>query len=86
MNLKKTYDSIRREVLYIVFIEFGISMKLARLIMCLNGTYNNVLIIKHSSDAFPIHNGLKLGNALLPFVSNFALKYTIRKIKKIKWD
>jgi hypothetical protein len=27
INFKKTYDSFRREVLYIILIEFGIPMK-----------------------------------------------------------
>jgi hypothetical protein len=35
------YDSVRREVLYNIFIEFGVTMKLVRLIkMCLNETYS----------------------------------------------
>jgi hypothetical protein len=34
------HDSVRREVLYNILIEFGIPMKLVRLIkMCLNETY-----------------------------------------------
>ena len=36
-DFKKAYDLVRREVLYNILIEFGIPMKLARLIkMCLN--------------------------------------------------
>jgi hypothetical protein len=42
-------------------------MKLVRLIkMCLNETYSKVHIGKHLSDNFPIQNGLKQGDALLP--------------------
>jgi hypothetical protein len=38
---KKVYDSVRREVLYSIIIEFGVQMKLVTLIkMCLNETYN----------------------------------------------
>ena len=41
VDFKKAYDSVRREVLYNLLIEFGIPMKLVRLItMCLNETYS----------------------------------------------
>jgi hypothetical protein len=43
IDLKKAYNSVRREVLYNILIEFGILMKLVRLIkMCLNETYSKV--------------------------------------------
>jgi len=47
-------------------------MKLVRLIkMCLNGTYSRAPVGKHLSDMFPIKNGLKQGDALLPLLLNF---------------
>jgi hypothetical protein len=64
---------VRREVLNNILIEFGISMKLVRLIkMFLSETYSKVRIGKHLSDSFPIQNGLKQGDALSPLLSNFA--------------
>jgi hypothetical protein len=39
IDFKKAYDLFRREVLYNILIEFGIAMKLVRLVkMCLNET------------------------------------------------
>jgi hypothetical protein len=37
---------------------------------------------KHLSDNFPIQNGLKRGDALLPLILNFALEYAIRKVQE----
>jgi hypothetical protein len=51
-------------------------------IMCFNETYNKVHIGKYISDNFPIQNGLKQGDALLPLLFNFALEYTIRKVQE----
>jgi len=47
-------------------------MKLVRLIkMCLIETYSRVHVGKHLSDMFPMKNGLKQGDALLPLLFNF---------------
>jgi signal recognition particle subunit SEC65 len=39
-------------------------------------------ICKFLSDKFPIQNGLKRGDALLPLLLNFALDYAIRKVQE----
>jgi hypothetical protein len=58
-DFKKAYDSQMMEVLYNILIEFGVPMKLFRLIkMCLNETYSKVCISKHLADTFHIQNGL----------------------------
>jgi hypothetical protein len=61
-------------------MKIGISVKLVRLLkMCLNETYSKFHIGKHLSDAFPIQNSLKKGDALLPLLFSFASEYAIRK-------
>jgi len=54
--------------LYNIFIEFGIPMKLVRL-------------IKNVSDMFPITNGLKQGDTFWPLLFNFTLEYAIRRVQ-----
>jgi sorting nexin-29 len=83
IDFKKAYDSVQREVLYNILVEFGIPKELVRLIkMCLNETYSKVRIGKLLSDTFPIQNGLKQGDALSPLLFNFALEYAIRKVQE----
>jgi hypothetical protein len=69
--------------LYNILIEFGVPLKLVRLItMCLNKTSSKVRIDKHFSDTLPIQNRLKQGHALSPLLFNFVLEYAIRKVQK----
>jgi len=68
--------------LYSIFIEFGIPMKLVRLIkMCLTGTCSRVRVGKNLSYMFHIRNGLKKGDALSPLLFIFALEYAIRRVQ-----
>jgi hypothetical protein len=83
IDFKKAYDSVRREELYSILIEFGIPRKLVGLIkMCLNETYSTVRTGKNLSDKFIVQNGLKRGNALSPLTFNFALKYAVRRVQR----
>jgi hypothetical protein len=83
VDFKKSYDSVRIEVLYNIFNEFGTPRRLVGLIkMCLNETYSRVRIGKNLSDKFTIQNGLKKGDSLSPLLFNFALEYVIRKVQE----
>ena len=85
IDFKKAYDSVRREVLCNILIEFGIPVKLVRLIkMCLNETYCRVRVGKYLSDMFAVKNSVKEGDALSPLLFNFALEYAIRRLET-KW-
>jgi hypothetical protein len=69
IDFKKAYDSVGREVLYKILIEFGIPRKLLKLIkMNLNETCSRVRVGKNVSDRFPIRNVLKQGDALSPML------------------
>ena len=89
IDFKKAYDSVKREVLDNILTEFGIPKKLVRLIkMCLSETYSRVRVGRFLSDAFPIHCGLKEGDALSPLLFNCALEYAIRRVQenRIGWN
>jgi len=81
IDFKKAYDSVRREVLYNILIEFCIPMKLVRLIkVCMNENHSRVWVGKNLSDMFSFRNGLKQGDALSPLLFNCALEYAIRRV------
>jgi hypothetical protein len=83
IDFKKAHDSVRREVLYNILIEFGVFLKLVRLIkMCLIEMHGEVHIGKHLRDSFSIQNGLKQGDASSPLLFNFGLEYAIRKVQE----
>jgi hypothetical protein len=62
VDIKKAYNSVRREVFCNILIETVIPMKLVIIIkMCLTETYGRVRVGKNLSEKFRIKNGLKQG-------------------------
>jgi len=60
IDFKTAFDSVRNKVLYNFLIEFGIPMKLVRLLkLCRNETCSIVWLGKHLSDMFPVKNCMK---------------------------
>jgi hypothetical protein len=60
IDFEEAYDSVRTEVLYNILSEFGITMKVLRLIkMFLNDTCMKFFTGKILSDSFTTQNGLK---------------------------
>ena len=82
IDIKKVYDSVRREVLYNSLIQIGIPMNLEELIKtCLNESYSRVEISKYLSDIFPKRNGLKQGDAISLLLLIFFLDYATRRVQ-----
>jgi hypothetical protein len=82
MEVLKAYGLVMMEVLCNSLTEFGVHMKLVRLIkMCVNEVYSEVHIGKHLSDSFPIQNGLIERDGLSPLLFSFTLEYAIRRVQ-----
>jgi hypothetical protein len=83
IDFKPAYDSVGREVLYNILIEFWVPMKLVTLTkIYLNETYTKVCVRTHFPDTFPIENGVKHRDALSPLLFNFAVEFAIRKVQE----
>jgi hypothetical protein len=84
---EEAHDPVGRQVLYNILVEFGTPTEVVRRIkMYLNENFhsNTFRIGKCLSDAFPIQNDLKQGDALSPWLLNFTLEYALRKVREIR--
>jgi sorting nexin-29 len=81
IDFKKAFDSVRREVLYNILIEFGVTLKLVTVIkMRLNEACSKVREGYSLSETYPVQNGLKQGNTLSTLLLNFDLQYATSKV------
>jgi hypothetical protein len=70
IDFKEAYNSIKREVLYNILLEFGIPKKLVRRIkMCLNETYSIVRVGKLLSDKFPIPISYPIYSIIVTYIN-----------------
>jgi hypothetical protein len=75
IDFRNVYHSFRRKLSYNNLFEFGIPLKLVKLIkMCVNETCSRIRVGKNVSDMFPFLKGLKKGNVLSLLLFNFALE------------
>jgi hypothetical protein len=76
------YDSVTRELLYNILVQFGVPTELFRLTkIYLNESYRKASICRHLSDNFHIQNVLKIGNVLPPLLVTFVFEYVISKFQ-----
>jgi len=81
VHWKKAYDSVMREVLYNIVIEFviphitGKANKKSQ-----TETYSLVQVGKTLCDVSPVQNGLKQVDAISHLLLNFAFDYAIKRV------
>lgn len=84
IDFKQTYDSIDRNKLFAIMLDFNIHPKLVRLVRCtLQNTRCQVKIVGKLTGAFEVSQGLKQGDGLAPILFNLALGYAIKKSRSI---
>ena len=83
VDFKKAYDSVDREVLFNILVEFGIDAKTTAIIkQTLTGTHSKVKFMGEISKKFEIKTGVRQGDGLSPVLFNCVLEKTIREWEK----
>jgi hypothetical protein len=77
----EAFDSVRREVLYNMLIEFWVSMKPVKLTKCVYMKPMVKCICKCLANTFLTQNGLKEGGAILPLLLSFSLELSLGMYK-----
>ena len=82
IDFKQAYDSIHRPSVWSILLEFGIPMKLIRLIkLCLSDTKAKVKVGGKTSEAFEIKSGLRQGCVLSVLLFNFVMEKVTKVIE-----
>jgi len=80
VDFRQAYDSIDREKLYTIMLDFNIPRKLVRLTrLTMENSESRVNIQGNLTDPFKLNQGLKQGDGLAPMLFNLALEYAARK-------
>lgn len=84
IDFLKAYDSIHRDSLWNVMIEFGFPLKLINMCrLCMDDNTSRILLNGKRSDSFQNRTGLRQGDALSPLLFNIALEKVIRSLKLV---
>ena len=79
IDLRRAFDSVNREDLYIVLGKLGCPQKLLNLIRSLHtGMMATFVYENEESEAFAINNGVKQGCVPAPVLFNIYFSYVIR--------
>lgn len=82
VDFEKAYDTVRRNYLWSVLIEFGIPQKLIRLIKeCMENSKCKIKIGTFISDSFEVQSGVRQGDGLSPILFNFVLEKALQKLR-----
>jgi len=76
-RFRQAYDTIDREKLCSIMLDFNIPRKLVRLTM--ENSESRVKIHGNLTDLLKINQGLKQKDGLAPMLLNLALEYAVRK-------
>lgn len=83
VDFKKAYDSVDRDVLFNILVEFGVDTKTTEIIkQTLTDTRSKVKFMGELSKEFEIKTGVRQGDGLSPVLFNCVLEKIIREWEK----
>jgi len=83
IDLRKAYDSVNRELLWVAMREYGISEKLVKILNTLyEDTKAQVRVNGVLSEALSLKTGVKQGCVLSPLLFNIFMDWVVQKVMK----